>query len=145
MGNVNTKKSEELEYRQMYLEVNGDKLPTVVARPLKERSYPANHVPIPGCVVEIHRSVTEKDAFNIAGEIRRLCGGGQLLNCGVIQEHLAYAWSVLSDLIKGVECDFTFSKETAETLVRGAMDHIRKAGKGIGFDCEEYREEGDEP
>ena len=131
---------DELEYKQIYLAVKGDDLPTVVARPLKENSYPANYVPIPGCVVEVHRGITENDAFEVASEIARLCKGGQLLQTGGINEHLAYAWSILCDLVKDIEGDFMFSKETAETLVRGAMDHIRKAGKDIGFDCEECRD-----
>lgn len=135
----NTQK-DELEYKQIYLAVKGDDLPTVVARPLKENSYPSNYVPIPGCVVEIHRGITENDAFKVAGEIARLCKGGQLLQTGGLHEHLAYAWSILCDLIKDIEGDFMFSKETAETLVRGVMDHVRKAGKDIGFDCEEYRD-----
>lgn len=133
-------RKDELEYRQVYIKVAGDSDPVMVTRPLKDNSYPANYVPIPGCVVEIHRGITENDAFKVAGEIARLCKGGQLLQTGGLHEHLAYAWSILCDLIKDTEGDFMFSKETVETLIRGAMDHIRKAGKDIGFDCEECRD-----
>lgn len=131
----------ELEYRQMCLMVDGDYAPIVVAKPLKMKSHPANLVPVPGCVVEVHKDITEDDAFLIASEITKLAEGGQLLLCGGVQSHLSCAWSILRDLVKDAEGDCSFSPETVAALLRGAMFHVVSAGKEIRFDCERDKPE----
>lgn len=58
-----------------------------------------------------------------------------------LQEHLMYAYSVLRDFVKDMDGDWTMSKETAETLIQGAIDRIVAAGKCVGMDLNNYRED----
>lgn len=56
-------------------------------------------------------------------------------------EHLTYAYSVLRDFAKDMDGDWTMSKETAETLIQGAIDRIVAAGKCVGMNLNNYRED----
>lgn len=58
-----------------------------------------------------------------------------------LREHLTYAYSVLRDFAKDMDGDWTMSKETAETLIQGAIDRIVAAGKYVGMDLNNYRED----
>ena len=58
-----------------------------------------------------------------------------------IREHLMYAYSVLRDFAKDMDGDWTMSKETAETLIQGAIDRIVAAGKCVGMNLNNYRED----
>lgn len=58
-----------------------------------------------------------------------------------LREHLTYAYSVLCDFAKDMDGDWTMSKETAETLIRGAIDRIVAAGKCVGMNLNNYRED----
>ena len=60
---------------------------------------------------------------------------------GKLREHLTYAYSVLCDFAKGMNGDWSMSKETAETLVRRAIDRIVAAGKCVGMNLDNYRED----
>lgn len=67
-------------------------------------------------------------------------GGREQMN-EKLQEHLTYAYSVLCDFAKDMDGDWTMSKETAETLVQGAIDRIVAAGKCVGMNLNNYRED----
>jgi hypothetical protein len=58
-----------------------------------------------------------------------------------LREHLTYAYSVLRDFAKDMDGDWTMSKETAETLIQGAIDRIVAAGKCVGMNLNNYRED----
>ena len=132
--------------QQVYISVEGACLPTIAIRPADVKSHPANMVKLEGAVVELPGSRGEKSAWDIAQRISDLCRMGneaesEMGNRNAMCEHLAYAYSILVDYVKGFDGDFTMSKETAETLIRGAMDRIVCAGKCIGFELDKYRTE----
>ena len=130
--------------QQVYVALYNDDLPDIAVRPVDEESHPANMVKLDGVVVE--RSKGEKMPWDIAQRISYLCRLGseaesKMGNRNSMCEHLAYAYSILVDYVKEFDGDFTMSKETAETLIRGAMDRIVSAGKCIGFELDKYRTE----
>ena len=132
--------------QQVYISVEGACLPTIAIRPADVKSHPANMVRLEGAVVELSGSRGEKSAWDIAQRISDLCRLGheaesEMGNRNSMCEHLAYAYSILVDYVKEFDGDFTISKETSETLIRGAIDRIVSAGKCIGFDLDKYRTE----
>lgn len=132
--------------QQVYISVEGACIPNIAIRPADMKSYPANMVKLEGAVVEFSGSRGEKSAWDIAQRISELCRLGneaesEMGNRNAMCEHLAYAYCILSDYVKEFDGDFTMSKETAETLIRGAMDRIVSAGKCFGFELDKYRTE----
>lgn len=131
---------------QLYLKVNGDECPTLTMLPLEQRSYPANLVPLQGCVVESTGDFAEceDEAWKACQKVSEMCREGATALVAVPQsnamgEHLAYAYSILCDYLKEFDGDYTMSKETAETLMRGARDRVVRAGKCVGFELDKYR------
>ena len=130
--------------QQVYISVEGACIPTIAIRPADMKSYPANMVKLEGAVVELSGSRGEKSAWDIAQRISELCRLGneaesEMGNRNAMCEHLAYAYCILADYVKEFDGDFTMSKETAETLIRGAIDRIVSAGKCFGFKLDNYR------
>ena len=106
----------------------------------------ANMAKLEGVVVDMPRECKEDDAWEIIQRISDLCRLGNEAEAGMgnrnaVCEHLTYAYSILVDYVKEFDGDFTMSKETAETLIRGAMDRIVSAGKCFGFELDKYRTE----
>ena len=132
---------------QLFLKVNGDSFPQLVARPADKQSYPANLVMLKGCVIESKEDMDEQDCWDAAGKVAEMCAEGleaqqrKTLHKESLIEHLTYAYSILCDYLRDTEGDWIMSKETSETLVRGAIDRIVKAGKCFGFDLDKYRSE----
>ena len=126
--------------KQAFLEVKGSASPNVVLRELNE-PYPANLVMLKGVVVEVDddMSPTEDDAWNVCGRIAEKCREAE--EHDAMCEHLAYAYSILCDYLRADEGDWLMSKETSETLIRGAIDRIIRAGKCADFNLEKYRSE----
>lgn len=150
---MSKKKNAEMEKKtstcpmQLFLKVNEDSYPQLVARPQEEKSYPANLVMLKGCVIESKEDMDEQECWDAAGKVAEMCVEGleakrkntQQMN--FLREHLAYAYSILCDYRRDTEGDWLMSKETSETLIRGALDRIVRAGKSMDFNLEDYRGE----
>ena len=132
---------------QVFLEVKGAEHPKVVLRPASDDSYPANLVMLKDVVVEVDEDKywTEDDAWNVCGKIADKCReveeyeDAHMSVGDTMREHLAYAYSILRDCLMNAEGDWPLSKETSETLIRGALDRIVRAGKCVDFNPENYR------
>ena len=145
MDNRNDEKGQEPKEMQAFLKVSGDESPTLVLRP-KECAYPANLVLLNGVVVdaEDETSFDEEDSWVVCAKVAEMCRLGNeygLSARNAMCEHLAYAHSILCDYLRETEGDWLMSKETSETLIRGAIDRIVSAGKSMGFNLEDYRSE----
>lgn len=143
-------KKEQSRLKQVFAVVNGDRIPDLYLRkPLDSgEGYQANMVPLEGMLVDCPAECKEEHAWGIVQRLSDLCRLGseaesKMGNRNAMCEHLAYAYSILVDYVKEFDGDFTMSKETAETLIRGAMDRIVYAGKCIGFELDKYRTEDD--
>ena len=131
---------------RFFLEVNGDGSPRIVLQPADKGSHPANYVPLHGVELEISedRDFTEDDAWAVSGRVSDLCRMGyesesRIGNRAGVCEHLSYAYNILVDYLRETDGDWLMSKETSETLIRGAIERIVNAGKCIGFDLDYYR------
>lgn len=134
---------------QVFLEVKGAEPPKVVFRPASDDSYPANLVLLKDVVVEVDddKNRTEGDAWNVCGKIADKCReveeyeDANMSGRNAICENLTYAYSILFDYLRDAEGDWLLSKETSETLIRGAVDRIVRAGKCVNLNLENYRSE----
>ena len=132
---------------QVFLEVKGAEHPKVVLRPASDDSYPANLVMLKDVVVEVDEDKywTEDDAWNVCGKIAdkcrevEECEDANMSGRNAICEHLTYAYCILCDYLRETEGDWLMSKETSETLIRGAIERLVWAGKCVGFKLDEYR------
>ena len=131
---------------QLFLKVNEDSSPQLVAQPADKGSYPANLVILKGCVIESKEDMDEQDCWDAAGKVAEMCAEGlkaqgETSQMNSLREHLTYAYSILCDYLRETEGDWLMSKETSETLIRGAIDRIIWAGKCADFNLEKYRSE----
>ena len=150
------KESKVSEIMQAFLKVDcklggeGGKAPMVVLRRASDKSHAADLVELDGVVVESDGGFkddelwAEEDSWRICSKIAEMCRAGNKAQIESPQrssfcEHLAYAYSILCDYVKEFDDDYTMSKETAETLIRGAIDRIVSAGKCFGFRLDQYR------
>lgn len=129
---------------QLFLKVNDDSSPQLVAQPADKGSYPANLVMLKGCVIESKEDMDEQDCWDAAGKVAEMCAEGleaqsKTSPMNSLREHLAYAYSILCDYLRETEGDWLMSKETSETLIRSAIDRIVWAGKCADFNLENYR------
>ena len=124
--------------KQAFLEVKGNASPNVVLREINE-PYPANLVMLKGVVVEVDDDMrpTEDDAWNICGRIAEKCR--EVEEHDAMGKHLAYAYCILCDYLSCAEGDWLISKETSETLIRGAVDRISLACKCADFDLVNHK------
>ena len=100
-------------------------------------------VPEDGEVVALRVYVEQEEGDERVGEVAEdqdKHDGHEQMN-EKLREHLTYAYSVLCDFAKDMDGDWTMSKETAETLVCGAIDRIVAAGKCAGMNLNNYRED----
>ena len=141
------------ELMQVYLKVDcmgSGNPPRIILRKASDESHTADLVRLPGVVVEVSGTFpdcakwSEQDSWEICSKVAerlRLAektekeAPGRNAYC----EHLAYAYSILCDYVQEFDDDYTMSKETAETLIRGAIDRIVSAGKCFGFRLDQYR------
>ena len=152
----NANEQSKPELMQAFLKVDcpldekGGKAPTVVLRWASNESYTADLVKLDGVVVESsgyfndEEPWAEEDSWRICSMIADMCRSGHKAQAEMPQrnafcEHLAYAYSILCDYVKDFDDDCTMSKETAETLIRGAIDRIVRAGQCFGFKLDQYR------
>ena len=131
---------------QLFLKVNGDSCPQLVAQPEEKESYPANLVMLKGCVIESKEDMDEQDCWDAAGKVAEMCAAGLEAQgkespMNSLREHLTYAYSILCDYLRETEGDWLMSKETSETLTRSAIERIVLAGKCVDFNLDEYRSE----
>jgi len=136
---------------QVFLKVgetvrDADLCPRLMLRSADEEGYPANLVKLNGVVLEKDpkEKWTEDDAWTVASNIASMCreqteSEGRAPARNAMCEHLAYAYSILCDYLRETEGDWLMSKETSETLIRGAIDRIVSAGKCIGFELDRHR------
>lgn len=144
------------ELMQAFLKVDctlaekGGKAPKIVLRRASDESYTADLVKLDGVVVESNGDFkdeepwADEDSWRVCSMIADVCRAGHKAQAESPQrsafcEHLAYAYSILCDYVKEFDDDYTMSKETAETLIRGAIDRIVMAGKCFGFNLDKYR------
>lgn len=132
--------------QQVYLSMNGDRLPSIAVRPVESKSYPANLAMLRGVVVDMPGECKEDNAWDIINRLVNLCRLGNeyesiVHKYSAAAEHLAYVYSILCDYLKEFDGDYTMSKETAETLIRGAIDRLKWLGQCIGCEIENYRSE----
>ena len=134
---------------QAYLEVEYKgadavgSMPKVVLRDASLDSHPANLILLKGVVTDMEGS---KDPWKVGSTIADMCRAGAENEADVpkrnaLREHLAYAYCILGDYLREFDGDFLMSKETAETLIRGAMDRLSMAGSCAGIDLDSYRSE----
>lgn len=127
--------------RQLYLYMDGSELPQLISEPVNNDSHPASFVPLAGCVIEFDGDITsEEHCWKMASKVAEVCKEGfEAKRSEAYCEHLAYAYSILCDYVKEFDGDYTMSKETAETLIRGAIDRIVRAGKCFELRLDQYR------
>lgn len=151
------KESKGAELMQAFLKVDcsklggeGGKAPMVVLRRASDQSYAFDLVKLDGVVVESNEDFKddepwdESDSWLICSKVADVCRAGNEAQIDSPHrssccENLAYAYSILCDYVKEFDDDYTMSKETAETLIRGAIDRIVRAGKCFGFRLDQYR------
>lgn len=136
---------------QVFLKVgdavrDADLCPRLMLRSADEEGYPANLVKLNGVVLEKDpkEKWTEDDAWTVANDIASMCREQAESKDGTpardaMREHLAYAYSILCDYLRETEGEWLMSKETSETLIRGAIDRIVRAGKCVKFELDQYR------
>ena len=128
---------------QLFLSINGGELPQLVSQPIEKKSYAANRVLLPGCVVEVSDNPDENEAWEACGKVSDLCREGQkslsaTSTRNACCEHLSYAYSLLCDYVTDkFSADCLMSDETAETVLRGAIDRIKWAASCLDFKLEE--------
>ena len=137
---------------QAYLKVSGG-APRIVLRRASDESYAADLVLLPGVVVEAsgtypdYAAWSEQDSWAVCSKVAERMRLAERTekdapNRNAYCEHLAYAYSILCDYVLEFDDDYTMSKETAETLIRGAIDRIVRAGKCFGLRLDQYRSDG---
>lgn len=141
---------------QAYLRVDcgggeaGGRAPSVVLLDESEASHAADLVKLDGIAVDAPAGPVgggkwhEPDAWDVCSKIADACryaekARSEMSARNAYCEHLAYAYSILCDYAAELDGDCMMSKETAETLVRGAIDRIVRAGKCFGFRLDQYR------
>jgi hypothetical protein len=149
-----TKKNESkgAELMQAYLKViwGSANAPMIVLRKASDESHSADLVPLPGVVMEANEGIldcakwSEHDSWEVCSKVADRLGLAEKMekeapSRNAYCEHLAYAYSILCDYVKEFYGDYTMSKETAETLIRGAIDRIVRAGKCFGLRLDQYR------
>ena len=154
MANKKEKKESKVsELMQAYLKVDcmgSGNPPRIVLRKASEESHLADLVMLPGVVVDVDGvfpdcdKLSEQDSWEICSKVSERLRIAERTeketeNRKAYSEHLAYAYSILCDYVKKFDGDYTMSKETAETLIRGAIDRIVSAGKCFGFRLDQYR------
>ena len=141
------------ELMQAYLKVDcmgSGNPPRIVLRKASDESHTADLVLLPGVVVEVGGAFpdcakwSEQDSWEICSKVAERLRLAEKTekeapSRNAYCEHLAYAYSILCDYVKEFDDDYTMSKETAETLIRGAIDRIVRAGKCFGFRLDQYR------
>jgi len=145
--------SKGYELMQAYLKVDcmgSGNPPRIVLRKASDESITADLVLLPGVVVEASGDFpdcskwSEKDSWEICSKVAERLRLAERTEKDTPKrnaycEHLAYAYSILCDYVQEFDDDYTMSKETAETLIRGAIDRIVSAGKCFGFRLDQYR------
>ena len=131
---------------QLFLEVNADSSPKLVAQPADKGSYPANLVILRGCVIESKEDMDDQECWDAAGKVAEMCAEGlkaqgKTPQMNSLREHLTYAYCILCDYLRETEGDWLMSKETSETLIRSAIERLVWAGKCVDFKLDEYRSE----
>lgn len=131
---------------QLFLKVNEDSSTQLVAYPADKGNYPSNLVMLKGCVIESKKDMDEQDCWDAASKVAEVCAAGleaqgKMSHRNALCDHLVYAYSILCDYLRETEGDWLMSKETSETLIRGAIDRIIWAGKCADFNLEKYRSE----
>lgn len=131
---------------QIFIEVKGGEPPKIVSRPIDTNGYPANLVKLNGVVLDKAPLAewSEDDSWTVASNVASMCRDNADLDLpkhNALCEHLAYAYSILCDYLRETEGDWLMSKETSETLIRGAVDRIVRAGKCVDFSLDQYRSE----
>ena len=140
---------------QAYLKVDcigSGEAPSIVLRNASYESHEADLVPLPGIVVESsgefkgYEKWSEKCSWDVCSKVSERLRLAELTekdanNMDAYCENLAYAYSILCDYLKVFDGDYTMSNETAETLIRGAIDRIMRAGKCFGLMLDQYRRE----
>ena len=129
---------------QLFLKVNEDSSPQLVAQPADKGSYPANLVILKGFVIESKEDMDEQDCWDAAGKVAEMCAAGNVAQgttsqMNSLREHLTYAYCILCDYLRETEGDWLMSKETSETLIRSAIERLVWAGKCVDFKLDEYR------
>jgi len=141
------------ELMQAYLKVDcmgSGNPPRIVLRKASDESHTADLVFLPGVVVEVSGAFpdcakwSEQDSWEICSKVAERLRLAEQTEKDTTKrnaycEHLAYAYSILCDCAKECDGDWTMSKETWETLIRGAIDRIVRAGKCFGFRLDQYR------
>ena len=147
------KESKVSELMQAYLKVDcmgSGNPPMIVLRKASDESRIADLVMLPGVVADVEGVFqdcdkwSEQDSWDICSEIAERLRIAEKTekeaeNRKAYSEHLAYAYSILCDYVKKFDDDYTMSKETAETLIRGAIERIARAGKCFGLRLDQYR------
>ena len=154
MANKKEKKeSKASELMQAYLKVDcmgSGNPPRIVLRKASDESHTADLVLLPGVVVEVSGAFqdcakwSEQDSWEICSKVAerlRLADNTEKESPSrnAYCEHLARAPSSLCDYVKEFDGDYTMSKETAETLICGAIERIVRAGKCFGLRLDQYR------
>lgn len=147
------KESKVSELMQAYLKVDcmgSGNPPRIVLRKASDESHIADLVMLPGVVVDVEgvspdfANWSEQDSWEICSKVAERLRIAEKTekestNRKAYSEHLAYAYSILCDYVKEFDGDYTMSKETAETLICGAIERIVRAGKCFGLRLDQYR------
>ena len=143
MENIEKKdgKGAATQMMQLFLEVSGDECPRLVMKPVKEGSYPANFVKLPGCVAEIKEKFDENDAWEACGKVSELCRHGQeFVANGVkttaLYDHLSDAHEILNDLMTLMADEAMVGCKSIYALASRIKEFLVAAGKCVDLDLE---------
>lgn len=145
--------SKGAELMQAYLKVDcmgSGNPPRIILCKASDESHTADLVMLPGVVVEVSgvfpdcAKWSEQESWEICSKVAERLRLAEKTekeapSRNAYCEHLAYAYSILCDYVQEFDDDYTMSKETAETLIRGAIDRIVRAGKCFGLRLDQYR------
>lgn len=128
---------------QLFLKVNGDSCPQLVAQPADKQSYPANLVILNGCVIESKEDMDEQDCWVAAGKVADMCRSGweTIRKAGMrnaICDHLDYAYRLLCDYADTAEGGRTLSDATKDALLKAALARIEQACTCVDFALDKY-------
>ena len=127
---------------QLFLRVDGDECPRLVMQPVKNDSYSANLVLLPGCVIKSKYEFDEDDAWKACTAVSDQCREGQLIStrrdemCG----NLFDALSVLDDLMLIMSEEANVGCKTVHAIAARVRELLVKAGECIDIDLESEKE-----
>ncbi len=139
--NMDKVEERPISVMQMFLRVNGAEAPRLVMNP-KGHPYPANLIPLPGCMYDAKDEYDENDAWEQCSKVAKACGEGisyqnDLLKRDAIVDNLSGAHEILNDLMTLMADEAMVGCKSIYALASRIREFLVAAGKCVGADLGE--------